>query len=154
MYLDTMILYTFVRAEMRIRPTIRTFFSNVEQGHIRAYTSTLTFDELAYGLTLAAIRDQFTGSPLDRLRHEEQQMLSTVYPTVLPTLRALHHFPGLQILDANPNDLTILFALMESHQLKPRDALYVATMRKIGCQSIASNAPHFDRVPEMKHYAI
>lgn len=153
-YLDTMILYTFVRAETAVRPIIRPFFNAIEQGKIRAYTAVLTFDELAYRLTLATIRDKYNGSPLDRLRNEEQKMLSEVYPIIMPTLQSLRQFPNLQIVDIVAADLPTMYSLMEAHHLKPRDALHVAAMFKVNCQSIASNDAHFDQVSSLSRYEI
>jgi len=67
-YVDTMLLYTLLRAEDRIRPVIQRFFSRIESGEVLAYTSVLSFDELAYRLILALTRDKYGGSPLDQLR--------------------------------------------------------------------------------------
>jgi len=39
-YVDTMVLYVFLRAEERVRPILRNFFERVGIGSIIAYTAT------------------------------------------------------------------------------------------------------------------
>ena len=63
LYLDTMAPYALLRG---IEPTAQALFARVEAGELRAYTSVLTFDELAYRLLLALIGDRYSGSPLER----------------------------------------------------------------------------------------
>ena len=50
-----------------IDPAVKPFFQRIERGELTAYTSALTFDELAYRLILALIKDCYSGSPLDQL---------------------------------------------------------------------------------------
>ncbi len=71
---------------------------------MRAYTSVLTFDELAYRLVLAFIKDRYSGSPLERLRDEEEKILAEFAPqvsTLLPQLRAYAALTVLDVLAAN-----------------------------------------------------
>jgi len=42
-YLDTMLLYAFLRTEPKARPVIGPFFERIETGAVTAYTSVLTF---------------------------------------------------------------------------------------------------------------
>lgn len=44
----------------------------MQSGSLAAYTSVLTFDELGYRLLLALIKDNYPGSPLERLRDQEE----------------------------------------------------------------------------------
>jgi hypothetical protein len=55
----------------RIDPAARDLFARIEAGELQACTSVLTFDELAYRMLLALIRDQYGGSPLEQLRNNE-----------------------------------------------------------------------------------
>lgn len=153
-YLDTMLLYTFVRAEPKARPVLKGFFEAIEQGRLIAFTSPLAFDELAYRLLLAAIRNKYEGSPLDRLRDEEQKLMAEFYPVILPPLRLLRRFPNLRIVAISSDDADAMFDLMQRHELRPRDALHVAAMRKAGCDAMASNDRHFDRVPGLRRFEV
>lgn len=59
-YLDTMLPYALLRG---IDPAVKSFFNRIERGAFLAYTSALTFDELAYRLLLALTRDHY--APLE-----------------------------------------------------------------------------------------
>lgn len=72
-YLDTMVPYALLRG---IDEEVKRFFERIEGGEIQAYTPVLTFDELAYRLILALVRDRYDGSPLDLLRQREEELLN------------------------------------------------------------------------------
>jgi predicted nucleic acid-binding protein len=149
-YIDTMLPYLLLRG---VDPAIKTFFERIERGDFSVYTSALTFDELAYRLTLAFIKDRYPGSPLDRLRGEEARMLAEFTPQVVALLRRLRELPHLIILDVLGADLDAMTDAMSSYLLRPRDALHFAAMQRIDCFNIASNDPHFDRVPAIQRYS-
>ncbi len=69
-YLDTMLPYSLLRFDESVKP----LFQRIERGELCAYTPVLTFDELAYRSLLALIKDHHSGSPLERLRDEEEKM--------------------------------------------------------------------------------
>src|SRR5512137_3025919 len=92
LYLDTTVLYALLRG---IEPAAQILFARIERGELRAYTSVLTFDELAYRMLLALIRDRYGASPLDRLRNQERLMIEEFYPQVSPRLHQLRTFPNL-----------------------------------------------------------
>jgi hypothetical protein len=54
-YLDTMLPYLLLRG---LEPAVKPFFQRIDRGELMAYTSVLTFDELAYRLLLALIKDR------------------------------------------------------------------------------------------------
>ena len=76
-YLDTMLPYMLLRGA---DPAVKHFFKRMEEGDFAAYTSALTFDELAYRLLLALIKDRYGSSPLDRLRDEEEKNAGRICP--------------------------------------------------------------------------
>ena len=49
LYLDTTVLYALLRG---IEPGAQAVFARIETGELRAFTSVLTFDELAYRMLL------------------------------------------------------------------------------------------------------
>lgn len=149
-YVDTMLPYLLLRG---VDPAIKTFFERIERGDLSAYTSALTFDELAYRLTLAFIKDRYPGSPLDHLRNEETKMLAEFAPPVVALLRRLSDLPHLIVLDVLSSDLDMMNDAMSRHLLRPRDALHFAAMQRIDCFDLASNDPHFDRVPTIQRYS-
>jgi len=150
-YLDTMMPYMLLRG---VDEEIKHFFLRIERGEIIAYTSILTFDELAYRLLLALIKDNYGGSPLDYLRREENKMMSEFAEPVSASLLRLRQLPNLVVLDVLSTDLTMLTEGMILHHLRPRDALHLAAMYRIGCFDLASNDTNFDGIPQIRRYAL
>lgn len=105
LYLDTMIPYALLRG---IDPAAYTLFARIEAGELQAYTSVLTFDELAYRMLLALIRDRHGGSPLDRLRDQEAQVIAEFYPQLAPHLARLRDFPNLVLVDVTSLDVAAM----------------------------------------------
>lgn len=151
MYLDTMIPYALLRG---IDPQAQTLFNRIQTGELLAYTSVLTFDELAYRLLLALIRDHQPGSPLEHLRDNGTTLITQFYPTIEPHLTQLRRFPNLTWLDVTQSDLEVMSQSIQQHQLKPRDALHLAAMQKCGCFDLVSHDPDFDRVPAIQRYTL
>ena len=151
LYLDTMIPYALLRG---IDPVARTLFERIEAGELRAYTSVLTFDELTYRLLLALIRDHYSGSPLEHLRDNEEQMIAQFYPQLAPHLARLRTFPNLFLGNATPSDLEMMDEGMRLYHLRPRDALHLAAMQKCGCFDLLSHDSDFDRVPMVQRYTL
>ncbi|MBL7164680.1 MAG: type II toxin-antitoxin system VapC family toxin [Anaerolineales bacterium] len=150
-YLDTMLPYIFLRS---IDSAAKSFFERIEGGEFLAYTSILTFDELAYRLLLAFIKDHYNGSPLDHLRNEENRMMTEFAPRVSTLLQRLKDFPNLITLDILASDLDAMIEAMTKYKLRPRDALHLAAMQRADCFNLASNDAHFDNVPKIQRFAI
>lgn len=150
-YLDTMLPYVFLRS---IAPDTKPFFKRIERGEFLAYTSVLTFDELAFRLLLAFVKDRYSGSPLDHLRDEEVKMMAEFAPIVADLLRRLRAFPNLLVLDVTTPDLDVMNDAMTQYHLRPRDALHLAAMQRVGCVDLASNDLHFDRIPHLRRFTI
>jgi predicted nucleic acid-binding protein len=150
-YVDTMIPYALLRG---IDLGVRLFFDRVECGEITAHASVLVFDELAYRLLLALIRGHYGQSPLNMLRKGEETMMAEFYPTLLPKLADLAAFPNLVVETVGLGDWTLAQQLMARHALRPRDAMHLATMVRIGCLDLASNDSHFDRAEKVRRFSI
>lgn len=151
LYLDTTVLYALLRG---IEPGAQALFMRIETGELRAYTSVLTFDELAYRMLLALIRDQYGASPLERLRNQEQQMIEEFYPRLAPRMLQLRTFPNLILVEVAPADLDEMDEAMLTYHLRPRDALHLAAMQKCECLDLVSHDPDFDRVPAVRRFTL
>ena len=149
--LDTMLPYLLLRS---VDESVKPLFQRIERGELRAYTSVLTFDELAYRLLLAFIKDQYGGSALEHLRDEEEKMLAEFAPPVTALLRQLRAYASLTVLDVLASDLDTLNDAMVKHHLRPRDALHYAARQRASCLNLASTDPHFDRVPGINRYTV
>ncbi len=150
-YLDTMLPYALLRG---IDPAAKAFFERIGHGELLAYTAALTFDELAYRFILALIKDHYGGSPLDALRTEEEKLIGEFAPRVVTELRRLRELPNLTVLDVLAIDLDTMNDAMTQFHIRPRDALHYAAMKRIGCLDLASNDPHFDRIPTINRYTL
>ena len=150
-YLDTMIPYALLRG---LDPAARDLFARVEAAELQAYTSVLTFDELAYRMLLALIRDHYGGSPLEQLRHNEERMITQFYPEIAPHLARLRSFPNLFLIEVTSSDLVVMDEAMRLYHLRPRDALHLAAMQKCDCFDLVSHDADFERVPHVQRYTL
>ncbi len=146
-----MIFYEYLRAS---EPATIEFFERVKRSELLAYTAVLIFDELAYRVLLAHIRDNHPGSSLDHLRHNESQMIADYYPDISQALSQLQIFPNLAVADTISADLSNMHTHILQYQLRPRDALHLAVMFRIGCIHLVSNDSDFDRVQSIHRYTI
>jgi predicted nucleic acid-binding protein len=151
LYLDTMIPYALLRG---LDPAARDLFVRIEAAELQAYTSVLTFDELAYRMLLALIRDHCSGSPLEQLRDDGAQMIAQFYPQIAPHLAHLRTFPNLLLVDVTSSDLAVMDEVMRLYHLRPRDALHMAAMQKCGCFDLVSHDSDFDRIPKVHRYTL
>lgn len=151
-YLDTMIPYALLRNIDS--QAAKNLFQRLQDGEFRAFTSVLTFDELAYRLLLAAIRDNHSGNPLDQLRQNEAQLIATYSPKISAQLQRLQTFPNLTLLDVVSSDIMQMSQIMQKHHLRPRDALHLAAMHKCNCFSLVSQDADFDHVPYLHRFTL
>ncbi len=151
LYLDTMIPYALLRG---IDPIVQNLFTRIQRGEILAYTSVLTFDELAYRLLLALIRDYYGSSPLDHLRSDESKMIAQFYPVLFPHLVKLRNFPNLTLIEVTASDIDSMNNIILQYHIKPRDALHLTAMQKCNCFSLVSQDTDFDRVSVVQRYTL
>jgi len=151
LYLDTMIPYALLRG---LDPGARDLFARIEIGELQAYTSVLTFDELAYRMLLARVRDEYGGSPLEHFRDNEEQMIAQFYPQIAPHLARLRTFPNLFLVELTSADLVVMDEAMSLYHVRPRDALHLSAMQKCNCFQLVSHDSDFDRVPHIQRYTL
>lgn len=143
-YIDTNFFYHFLRPDPTYKQSIKGFFRKIEDGRIRALTSINAFDELAYRLVLALIKDKYGGDPLGLLRKKRKRMLSEFYPSVVQVVKRLELLPHLETLEVTSRDLNQALGNMTRLLLMPRDALHLAVMQRMKIGSIASDDRDFD----------
>lgn len=150
-YLDTLTFYALVRS---LHPVVRDLFARIKEGEIQAYTSALTFDELAHRVVLALAHDQYGDTEKTQNQGHRAHLFSEFYPRVLPTLTLLRNFPNLTLLDVSAIDLMLMGENMGRCHLAPREALHLAAMQKSGCFDIVSHNTAFDCIPEVRRYTL
>jgi predicted nucleic acid-binding protein len=152
LYLDAMVPCALLRqidAEI-----VKSLFRRIQAGEIKAFTSALTFDELAYRLLLAVIRDNHPGNPVQNLRENEADLIAAYAPRITAELQKLQNFPNLTLVDVDATDVAQMLQFMGQYRLRPRAALHLAAMHKCACFNLASQDPDFDHVPAIQRFII
>lgn len=148
-YLDTMVFYAVLRACHR---SAHVLLKQIEAGVYHAYTIALTFDELAYRMLLALIRDKYGKSPQDHLRQNQGRVIAEFYPQIERLLHQLLLLPNLTVLDVTSADLIAMHRNYLTYHLLPRDALHLAAMQKVGCINLVSLDSDFEQIPGIQRY--
>ena len=143
-FIDTNFYYQLLRPLPEYRDDILAFFGRIEEEGIQAFTTVGVFDELAYRILLAEIKDRYGGNPLDLLRGQMREMLQEFYPSVQSVLTQVQSFPNQQILPVVEADLSLMVENLTHVHLLPRDAVYLALMRNHGLERIATDDQDFD----------
>ena len=151
-YLDTNFLYAHLRAKRGAT------LGPVEAWRARALSemqdgggviSGLVFDELAYRLVLAWLRDDGDDDPLSTYRAEPRKAMQASRRRLAATWRAVDALP----LELQPTDRGVIDAaksLMSQPGLSPRDAFHAAHAIEAGCKLIVSSDAGFDEVPALR----
>jgi uncharacterized protein len=152
LYLDTMVFYALLR-NIDKKPT-EAVFRRIERGDWQAYTSVLTFDELAYRLLLALVKENHVGNPLEHMRHRETEMIATHYPEIAIQITRIQQLNNLLVLDITDDDVHQMNRLILQYNLRPRDALHLAAMQKVSCTNILSQDSDFDKVATVQRFTL
>jgi predicted nucleic acid-binding protein len=150
-YVDTMVFHLFLRTK---NPVIESVMNSAQKGEFTLYTSVLTFDELAYRLLLARIRDLYPGNPLEQLRQDGRKLTAQLYPDISVSLARLQTLSNLVTISIRQADVAAMNQNVLAYQLPPRDALHLAVMQKARCLRIWSEDTDFDDVPGIVRYSI
>ncbi len=119
-YLDTNVFVLALLAKDELGDAAKRILANLKK--IRAKTCCLTFDEIAWAVSrVAGIR-------------AAAEMCRTVL--------ALRH---LKVVPVTHGDVWEMTREMEALELRPRDALHLAVMKRLGERSIVSEDVHFDK---------
>jgi uncharacterized protein len=100
---------------------------SIERGELRAFTSTLTWDEVVWIVRKAMGKDEAIS--------QGQKLLG---------------FINLEFICADENILSQAQALMTKYNLSPRDSIHVASALDRKLKIIISDDEDFDRVKEIK----
>jgi len=153
-YVDTNVLYMYLRADAMHWPTIERFLQHVIRGEITAYVSVLTLDELYYRLLLALIKEHPGRNPLDALRGDLPGVVLKYCDQISVTLRKFMGLPHITRLGVEAGDFEGMLENVAQFALLPRDAFHVTLMRRLGLVAIASDDMDFDRVDGIERHWI
>lgn len=151
-YLDTNFLYAHLRAKRGAT------LGPVEAWRTRALSemrdgggviSGLVFDELAYRLVLAWLRDDGDDDPLSTYRAEPRKAMQASRRRLAATWRAVDVLP-LELQSTDHGVIDAAKSLMSHPGLSPRDAFHAAHAIEAGCELIVSSDSGFDEISALR----
>lgn len=150
-YLDTNFLYAHLRSKRGgalgpVEAWRTQVLGELGEGGV---ISALVFDELAYRLVLAWLRDDGDADPLSTYRADPGAAMRAARRRLSAAWRAL----DLLALELQSTDGAVVDrakALMARPGLAPRDAFHAAHAIEAGCGLIASSDAGFDRVSGLR----
>ena len=155
LYLDTNVLYMYLRADPAHLPTLTTFFSRVVRGAIEAFIGIPVLDELFYRLLLARVRDATGRHPLEVLRADLAGTIAMHSDAIDAALRKLVALPHVHLVGVETADFSSMLDNIKTYGLLPRDALHVTPMQRVSLMAVASDDTDFDRVTTVtRHWVI
>ena len=154
-YVDTNILYMYLRVDPIHLSTIKVFLSRIVRGEIEAFVSIPVLDELFYRLLLARVKETTDRNPLDVLRENQAEAISAHIDVIDSSLRKLTLLPHINLVGVETTDFDRMLENIRTFFLLPRDALHVAIVQRLGLNGVASDDIDFDRVKSVeRHWVI
>jgi hypothetical protein len=154
-YVDTNVLYMYLRADPAHLATIKAFLERIVRGDIEAFVGIPVLDELFYRLLLARVREATGRNPLDVLREDLVGVIAAHGGAIEAALRKLVALPHLNLVGVETADFDRMLDNVTTLSLLPRDALHVAVIQRLGLLAVASDDTDFDRVEGLeRHWVI
>ena len=130
-YLDTNIFVYAAINNGKLGEKCRKLLFEIVEHKIQAYTSIITWDEVVYAIWKKKGREKAL---------EEGKIFLTL--------------PNINFLNTNRNTVAKAQEIIEKYNLKPRDAIHVASALTNNIKEIISDDPDFDKVKEIKRRKI
>lgn len=154
-YIDTNILYMYLRVDPAHLSAIKVFLSRIVRGEIEAFVSIPVLDELFYRLLLARVKETTDRNPLEVLRENQAEAVAAHSDVIDVSLRKLTLLPHINLVGVETTDFTRMLKNIRTFFLLPRDAMHVAIVQRLGLNGIASDDIDFDRVKGVeRHWVI
>lgn len=151
-YVDTNILYMYLRVDPVHLSAIKVFLSRIVRGEIEAFVSIPVLDELFYRLLLARVKEATDRNPLDVLRENQAEAIAAHSDVISSSLRKLTLLPHINLVGVDTTDFNRMLENIQAFSLLPRDALHVAIVQRLGLNGIASDDIDFDQVKGVERY--
>jgi predicted nucleic acid-binding protein len=154
-YVDTNVLYMYLRADPNHLPKIRLFLERMVRGELQVFVGIPVLDELLYRLLLARVKDATGQNPLNVLHKDLVGAIATHGNVIEAAVRKLAALPNLELVGVKKDDLNRMLNNMNTFFLLPRDALHLAIVQRLDIMGIASDDTDFDRVAGLnRHWVV
>jgi uncharacterized protein len=130
-YLDANIFLNAILYDDEKSATAKRFLSDVVLGKIEGFTSCLTWDEVVFTVR--------------KLIDKEASLVES---------KRFLNMPNIKLIIVDEILLKKAQDMMEKYNLKPRDAIHIASAIISGCDEIVSDDSDFDKVKELKRMKI
>lgn len=151
-YLDTNVLYMYLRGDPVHLPAIRAFLTRVIHGEIEAFVGLPVLDELYYRLLLGRIKETTSQNPLAFLRQNLMEVIAAHSMPIEAALRKLMALPHMSLIGTESDDFEGMLDNIRNFSLLPRDALHLSIMQRLGLNDIASDDRDFDRIDALERH--
>ena len=146
-YLDTMILVSYLRPQSSGHPACARFIGQALQREPPIYltSATLTADELVFVLMQELVADPPYAVTRSRSQYlnAHPDVARDLMQAIDPALGSLLELIALE--PVQPEDITEMRREMLASGTLPRDAIHVAVMRRLGITAVATDDEGFER---------
>ncbi len=153
-YLDTNVLYMYLRSDPVHLPEIRVFLTRIIRGEIEAFVGLPVLDELYYRLLLGRIKETTTQNPLVFLRKNLVEAIAAHCTPIESALSKLMELPHMNLIGAEGADFERMLNNIRKFSLLPRDAVHLSIMQRLGLNAVASDDRDFDRIDTIERHWI
>lgn len=148
LYFDASSFFFFFRYSKTNTEFIRPYFQKLQDGKIMGITSSLTFDEVFYSLSMRLIEEKYSKHPVQVIR-EKPSVVSEFAKQMKQVNETLLSFNNLKIVQADKNIVGKIPILMETYNLLPRDCIHLQTMINHAETQILTTDGDFSDIPNI-----
>ncbi len=118
-YVDTNILYMYLRVDPAHLSAIKVFLSRIVRGEIEAFVSIPVLDELFYRLLLARVKETTDRNPLEVLRENQAEVIAAHSDVIDGSLRKLTLLPHINLVGVETTDFNRMLENIKTFSLLP-----------------------------------
>ena len=129
-YVDTNILYMYLRVDPVHLSTVKAFLSRIVRGEIEAFVSIPMLDELFYRLILARIKKTTGRNPIEVLRENQAEAIAAHSNVIDSSLRKLVLLPHINLVGVETIDFDRMLGNIRTPKSMPNGCIFPSCCRK------------------------
>ncbi len=122
-YIDANLFITAATSEKEKGNNARMLIKEIEKRNIKAFTATLTIDEILWAI--------------QKIKNRETAYLAAKLITTIPNL---------EFIPIDQNIIAHAIEIYNKNELRPREAIHLAAMKQKNISTIISSDPDFDKI--------